>query len=524
MAWSEEFFRPLRKDDIEQVFSAYLTDPSSDPAFKMPALGAHYTEVWAAEDAAAAEEPQRELPETRHSTRTRFPSSARGGRGGGGHASHQKHHKNTAGASKSQQAVRRIASPHTLLTPVAFFFHSKTCFRLQHALITPDGDPPLPYANRVSCRGTRFSFWSLLWRIPSLVTCATSATMGRGASRPAREQASPPPPPAVALRFGCWVAPDSRWWRRAPRLAFAQLPALRRRLSSPKPALRQLRRQPHHLLRLVRGPRPPVLLRCGPAPHRARSGGPSSWKPAPPPAANPSSSRRIAGLRRPRAGVKDIPEGSWFCDVCAARNAGRPMPPGGPVCNICCSGKGAMKPAVVKGPMPDGSDPVSEWAHLFCANWTPETFLGSLDTMQPVLGVEGIPIERYRRGAAARARPSPSASPAATSGARVGQSSVARKRALSAAPARSNRTHSPGPNPPLGAGSPATSASSASGRASSARTSSARSRSTRSAPATGRCEWRAPSPRVPSLPDSTLPHRAAPCTHQPPCLVLCERA
>lgn len=106
MAWSEEYFRPLRKEDVEQAFSnpQCLTDPMSDPAFKLPALGTHYTEVWAAEDAAAAEEPQRDMPETRHSTRARVPSTAKGGNKGAAHS--QKQQKQTASAPKPPPAVR----------------------------------------------------------------------------------------------------------------------------------------------------------------------------------------------------------------------------------------------------------------------------------------------------------------------------------------------------------------------------------------------------------------------------------
>lgn len=138
MAWCEEFFRPLRKEDIEQAFGTHLTDPASDPAFKMPALGKHYTDVWAADDAAAAEEPQRELPETRHSTRTRVPSSAKGGNRAGSHS--QKPQKQAASSQKAQQSVRAPirtwglhSSPHLCQPALGGFFSGfrlLTCFHL----------------------------------------------------------------------------------------------------------------------------------------------------------------------------------------------------------------------------------------------------------------------------------------------------------------------------------------------------------------------------------------------------------
>lgn len=104
MAWSEEFFRPLRKEDVERAFSTHLADPIADPCFKMPALGTHYMETWAAEDAAAAEEPQRELPETRQSARTRVPATAKGSNRGGNQGRGQ---KSVANSSKPQpQQVR----------------------------------------------------------------------------------------------------------------------------------------------------------------------------------------------------------------------------------------------------------------------------------------------------------------------------------------------------------------------------------------------------------------------------------
>jgi hypothetical protein len=56
MAWAEEFFRPLRREDVEAALASHLQEPSRDPALRVPALGRHYTVTWQEEEVAAMEE------------------------------------------------------------------------------------------------------------------------------------------------------------------------------------------------------------------------------------------------------------------------------------------------------------------------------------------------------------------------------------------------------------------------------------------------------------------------------------
>ena len=54
MAWSEEYFRPLRSEEVQQVLAMQMSDPAEDPIFRAPPLGRPYLTAWAEEDANAA--------------------------------------------------------------------------------------------------------------------------------------------------------------------------------------------------------------------------------------------------------------------------------------------------------------------------------------------------------------------------------------------------------------------------------------------------------------------------------------
>mmetsp|Transcript_8530 Transcript_8530/g.31512 ORF Transcript_8530/g.31512 Transcript_8530/m.31512 type:complete len:1209 (+) Transcript_8530:178-3804(+) len=41
-------------------------------------------------------------------------------------------------------------------------------------------------------------------------------------------------------------------------------------------------------------------------------------------------------------------------------------------------------------------DPGLQWAHLFCSQWIPETFVSNLETMEPIENINGISKERWR--------------------------------------------------------------------------------------------------------------------------------
>lgn len=79
-------------------------------------------------------------------------------------------------------------------------------------------------------------------------------------------------------------------------------------------------------------------------------------------------------------GVTDIPEGDWYCQRCEVG-----LTPEQAVCVLCPTRSGALRRCA------DGQ----RWAHVACALWTPETYLGvdpSLDPAHPIaLGaIEGV--------------------------------------------------------------------------------------------------------------------------------------
>ncbi|XP_002989242.2 uncharacterized protein LOC9650015 isoform X1 [Selaginella moellendorffii] len=96
-------------------------------------------------------------------------------------------------------------------------------------------------------------------------------------------------------------------------------------------------------------------------------------------------------------GVQSIPDGQWLCSWCAYRQRG-----GGAVeaddqgtfsCVLCPCKRGALKPVAVEA---DSSSKQTRFAHLFCTQWVPETFLQDTVAMEPVKNVEGVREERWR--------------------------------------------------------------------------------------------------------------------------------
>ena len=106
-------------------------------------------------------------------------------------------------------------------------------------------------------------------------------------------------------------------------------------------------------------------------------------------------------------GVSTVPDGAWFCTPCGAAQGrggggGRQAPPpgdGAPAsrlrCLLCLRLGGALKPTAGGGGGPDGTAP-DGWVHVFCANWTPETYIEDTEAMEPITGLGSIPSERWR--------------------------------------------------------------------------------------------------------------------------------
>lgn len=73
-------------------------------------------------------------------------------------------------------------------------------------------------------------------------------------------------------------------------------------------------------------------------------------------------------------------EQSWLCSPCARRSKSQQ-------CVLCPVSGGALKPT-------DNG----KWAHVGCAIWIPETYIGDVRTMEPVSNLLGIHPDRYRLG------------------------------------------------------------------------------------------------------------------------------
>ena len=55
-------------------------------------------------------------------------------------------------------------------------------------------------------------------------------------------------------------------------------------------------------------------------------------------------------------------------------------------CCLCPIKGGALKPTNIEG----------VWAHVMCAFWVPETRLRSTQKMEPVEGLESVPLHRFK--------------------------------------------------------------------------------------------------------------------------------
>jgi len=95
------------------------------------------------------------------------------------------------------------------------------------------------------------------------------------------------------------------------------------------------------------------------------------------------------GVHQMCYGVPEIPSGPWNCAACLhKKETGRE-----PACAICPVRGGALKPCA-----PENGRVEPEWVHLFCSQWTPETYVdkANLERMEPVEGLPGI--SKSRRG------------------------------------------------------------------------------------------------------------------------------
>ena len=94
-------------------------------------------------------------------------------------------------------------------------------------------------------------------------------------------------------------------------------------------------------------------------------------------------------------GISTVPEGQWLCVLCQV--AGSPQAPPDLPCVLCPIRGGAVKPvappvATAKSQLP--RPPL--YAHLFCAQWIPDTYIEDTVAMEPICNVEGISKERLK--------------------------------------------------------------------------------------------------------------------------------
>ena len=82
-------------------------------------------------------------------------------------------------------------------------------------------------------------------------------------------------------------------------------------------------------------------------------------------------------------GVSQIPNGAWFCDVCA--NNGDPSTTKCELCSTTSSPSGAFKPV----------DEPNKWCHVLCSNWIPEVYCLDPSTVKP-FHVADVDPKRYK--------------------------------------------------------------------------------------------------------------------------------
>ncbi|XP_024388731.1 uncharacterized protein [Physcomitrium patens] len=105
-------------------------------------------------------------------------------------------------------------------------------------------------------------------------------------------------------------------------------------------------------------------------------------------------------------GVRPVPEGQWLCSWCSWKSSMNVESCSGAVvyaptlvplvCVLCPSKGGALKPVVEVDSKETIGRRGTKFAHLFCSQWVPETFIGNMEVMEPIRNIEGVRDERWR--------------------------------------------------------------------------------------------------------------------------------
>lgn len=113
-------------------------------------------------------------------------------------------------------------------------------------------------------------------------------------------------------------------------------------------------------------------------------------------------------------GVQKIPDGQWLCSWCSYRYRSKRKSSGrdgndsishkqsnsrvadnARPCILCPRSGGALKPVCRVGSERENNGCL-QFAHLFCCQWVPETYIENTETMEPIKNTEGIKEARWK--------------------------------------------------------------------------------------------------------------------------------
>eukprot|EP00250_Pteridium_aquilinum_P003700 c14005_g1_i1 orf=331-4776(-) len=97
-------------------------------------------------------------------------------------------------------------------------------------------------------------------------------------------------------------------------------------------------------------------------------------------------------------GIKVVPEDQWLCSMCNYRGGadGEALLTDFRDCVLCPVNGGALKPIASLKEQSSKDQPKAAFGHLFCCQWIPETYIGDMEVMEPVMNVEGVREERWK--------------------------------------------------------------------------------------------------------------------------------
>ena len=97
-------------------------------------------------------------------------------------------------------------------------------------------------------------------------------------------------------------------------------------------------------------------------------------------------------------GVEVVPDDQWLCALCEHRRKISKEAPSNvsPDCALCPVKGGALKPVASAKELSNTKLSGAVFGHLFCSQWIPETFIGDMEKMEPIMNVEGVREERWR--------------------------------------------------------------------------------------------------------------------------------